>query len=286
METAHANPLTSTASVSLSSRPRGASRVADREAVVGTVTAGETTTRLQVPADVRLRLVSDVVPGLHFEPARIDPAIEAIRRALNVVIAFVALVLLAPVLLAVAIAVRVSSPGPILYTQVRVGHDRRGRRAGPADDRRRVDHGGRLFTIYKFRSMRADAEADGEAVWARRNDDRVTPVGRVLRRSRLDELPQLFNVLKGDMNIVGPRPERPSIFAQLRADIAEYPLRQLARPGITGWAQINHTYDTCVDDVRTKVRYDLEYLERQGIWTDMMIMAKTVPVMLLSIGGW
>ena len=302
METAHANPLTSTAAVSLSSRPRAAARsasaqgatsdaaaplrVADREAVVGTVTAGETTTRLQVPADVRLRLVSDVVPTYAFEPARIDPAVEAVRRALNVVIALVALVVLAPVMLAVALAVKLTSPGPVFYTQVRVGQDRRGRRPGAADDRRKVDHGGRLFTIYKFRSMRADAEANGEAVWARQDDDRVTPVGRVLRRTRLDELPQLFNVLKGDMNIVGPRPERPSIFAQLRADIAEYPLRQLARPGITGWAQINHTYDTCVDDVRTKVRYDLEYLQRQGIWTDVMIMAKTVPVMMFKKGGW
>ena len=302
METAHANPLTTTATVSLSSRPRGTARamapttatadaaagprLADREAVVGTVTAGETTTRQQVPADVRLRLVTDVSPAFHFEPAQVSPAVEAVRRALNVVIAFVALVVLAPVMLAVAIAVRVSSPGPVFYTQVRVGQDRRGRRPGPADDRRQVDHGGKLFTIYKFRSMRTDAEANGEAVWARQDDDRVTPVGRVLRRSRLDELPQLFNVLKGDMNIVGPRPERPSIFAQLRADIAEYPLRQLARPGITGWAQINHTYDTCVDDVRTKVRYDLEYLQRQGIWTDVVIMAKTVPVMMFKKGGW
>ena len=302
METAHAKPLTSTAPGSLPPRARGAARpatapggasdaaaslrVADREAVVGTVAPGETTTRLQVPADVRLRLVSDVEPAPDFEPAPIHPAVEAIRRALNVAIATVALVLLAPVLLAVAIAVKVSSPGPVFYTQVRVGQDRRGGRRGAADDRRRVDHGGQLFTIYKFRSMRTDAEANGEAVWARRDDDRVTPVGRVLRRTRLDELPQLFNVLKGDMNIVGPRPERPSIFAQLRADIAEYPLRQLARPGITGWAQINHTYDTCIDDVRTKVRYDLEYLQRQGIWTDVVIMAKTVPVMMFKKSGW
>ncbi len=286
METAQANPLTTTATVPLAPRPRGTSRAADREAVIGTVTAGETTTRLQVPADVRLRLVTDAPPAHDFEPARIHPAVETIRRALNVALALAALVVLAPVMLAVAIAVKLSSPGPVFYTQVRVGQDRRSRRARATDDRRTVDHGGRLFTIYKFRSMRTDAEANGEAVWARRDDDRVTPVGRVLRRTRLDELPQFFNVLKGDMNIVGPRPERPSIFAQLRADIAEYPLRQLARPGITGWAQINHTYDTCVDDVRTKVRYDLEYLQRQGIWTDVVIMARTVPVMIFKKSGW
>jgi lipopolysaccharide/colanic/teichoic acid biosynthesis glycosyltransferase len=134
--------------------------------------------------------------------------------------------------------------------------------------------------------MHVDAEADGNAVWAKPNDDRCTPIGRLLRSSRLDELPQLFNVLRGDMNIVGPRPERPCIFARLREDIAEYPLRQLARPGITGWAQINHTYDTSVEDVRVKVRYDLEYLQRQGLWTDMMIMVRTVPVMLFRKSGW
>jgi lipopolysaccharide/colanic/teichoic acid biosynthesis glycosyltransferase len=134
--------------------------------------------------------------------------------------------------------------------------------------------------------MRVDAEPDGRAVWARADDERVTPLGRVLRRSRLDELPQLFNVLRGEMNIVGPRPERPCIFARLRNDIEEYPLRQLAKPGITGWAQINQTYDTCVDDVRTKVHYDLEYLQRQSLVEDLKIMAMTVPVMIFRKGGW
>ena len=303
MEMAHAEPLTP-ATATLPSRTRAgrrpaassgstptadaaaAPRLVDREAVIGTVSAGETTTRLQVPADVRLRLVTTPASAVEFAPAQVHPATEAIRRALNVTIALVALVVLAPVLLLVALAVKLSSPGPVFYTQTRVGQDRRQRRPVATDDRRQVDHGGQLFTIYKFRSMRSDAEADGQAVWARQDDDRVTSVGRVLRRTRLDELPQLFNVLKGDMNIVGPRPERPCIFARLRTDIAEYPLRQLARPGITGWAQINHTYDTCVDDVRTKVRYDLEYLQRQGIWTDVVIMAKTVPVMMFKKSGW
>jgi lipopolysaccharide/colanic/teichoic acid biosynthesis glycosyltransferase len=211
---------------------------------------------------------------------------EWTSRAVNFTVALVALVLLAPVLLVVALLVRLTSPGPILYTQVRVGQDRRGLRGRSSDERRRTDHGGRLFTIYKFRSMRVDAEADGQAVWARANDDRVTPIGRMLRRTRLDELPQLWNVLMGDMNIVGPRPERPVIFAKLRADIAEYPLRQLAKPGITGWAQVNHTYDTCVDDVRIKVRYDLEYLQRQSVVEDLKIMAMTVPVMIFRKSGW
>jgi lipopolysaccharide/colanic/teichoic acid biosynthesis glycosyltransferase len=107
-----------------------------------------------------------------------------------------------------------------------------------------------------------------------------------MRKLRLDELPQFFNVINGDMNVVGPRPERPSLFSRLSCDIAEYRLRQRTRPGITGWAQINQCYDTTLDDVRRKVRYDLEYLQRQCLREDLRIMAKTVPVMLLGRGGW
>jgi lipopolysaccharide/colanic/teichoic acid biosynthesis glycosyltransferase len=123
-------------------------------------------------------------------------------------------------------------------------------------------------------------------VWASKTDARVTPVGGLMRKLRIDELPQLFNVLNGDMNIVGPRPERPSIFSRLRVDIVDYSLRQRAKPGITGWAQINQSYDTSLDDVRRKVKYDLEYLQRQGVGEDLMIMAKTVPVMIFRKGGW
>jgi lipopolysaccharide/colanic/teichoic acid biosynthesis glycosyltransferase len=138
--------------------------------------------------------------------------------------------------------------------------------------------------IYKFRSMYVNAEAGKGAVWATQGDPRVTPIGRFMRKCRLDELPQLINVLVGDMNIVGPRPERPVIFSRLCRDIEEYPLRQRAKPGITGWAQINHSYDASVDDVREKVRYDLEYLERQGVREDLRIMARTVPVVILGRG--
>jgi lipopolysaccharide/colanic/teichoic acid biosynthesis glycosyltransferase len=140
--------------------------------------------------------------------------------------------------------------------------------------------------IYKFRTMRVGAETRHGAVWATKGDARVTSVGGLMRKLRLDELPQLFNVLIGDMNIVGPRPERPSIFSRLRVDIDDYPLRQRTRPGITGWAQINQSYDTSFDDVRRKVRYDLEYLQRQGVREDLKIMAKTVPVILFRKGGW
>jgi lipopolysaccharide/colanic/teichoic acid biosynthesis glycosyltransferase len=134
--------------------------------------------------------------------------------------------------------------------------------------------------------MFVDAETKTGAVWATKGDPRITPIGQFLRKCRIDELPQLINVIRGEMNIVGPRPERPSIFARLREDIAEYPLRQRAKPGITGWAQINQSYDSCLDDVRSKVRYDLEYLERQSIAEDLRIMVKTVPVMLFRKGGW
>ncbi len=211
---------------------------------------------------------------------------EALNRAVNVLIAAIALIVLLPVMVVIALAIKLTSRGPVVYTQTRVGLDRRRSRVDALYDRRKEDAGGRIFTIYKFRSMYHDAEQHCGAVWATKCDPRVTPVGRFLRRTRLDELPQLVNVIKGDMNIVGPRPERPSIFARLREDISEYPLRQRARPGITGWAQINHTYDSSIEDVRTKVRYDLEYLQRQCLAEDLKIMVKTVPVMLFKKGGW
>ena len=143
----------------------------------------------------------------------------------------------------IAVLIRLTSRGSVFYLQERVGLDRRLPGPGPHNHRRTRDLGGRPFTIYKFRTMRVDAEQLSGAVWAQQQDPRVTPVGRVLRQYRLDELPQLWNVLRGEMNIVGPRPERPTIFAELRSHIAEYPLRQRAKPGITGLAQINHHYD-------------------------------------------
>jgi lipopolysaccharide/colanic/teichoic acid biosynthesis glycosyltransferase len=255
-----------------------------------------------------------------------------LNRAVNFTLAFVALLVLAPLLLLIAFAVKMTSRGPIIYRQTRVGYDRRrsggdrrgigerralravpagprahaddpsdsdrtfverraqgrtrdrranGRRAG---DRRAVDVGGKAFTMYKFRTMTVNAETNG-AVWATKNDARVTPIGGLLRGTRLDEIPQLVNVLKGDMNIVGPRPERPSIFMQLRKEIDRYHLRQRAKPGITGWAQINQNYDTSIDDVRRKVEYDLAYIERRSVVEDMRIMARTLPVMFFRKGA-
>lgn len=229
-------------------------------------------------ADTSLRLVEadEVFPRERSEMG---------ARVLNIVVSAVALVAMAPIMALVALAVRLTSKGPVLYSQVRVGVDRRFR-STRLYDRRGYDHGGRLFKMYKFRTMRVDAEADGKAVWAQKSDPRVTPIGRMMRATRLDELPQLYNVLRGDMNIVGPRPERPTIFAQLREDIPQYAQRQRVKPGITGWAQINQSYDSCIDDVKSKVRYDLEYVSRQSLIEDVRIMSMTLPVMIFRKGGW
>lgn len=215
---------------------------------------------------------------------------ERLIHGLNVVVACLGLVITAPLWLLIAAAIKLTSRGPVLYTQTRVGRDhrtvtdRRGATRGAG--RRGGDAGGRPFTIVKFRTMRVDAEQHGRAVWAAADDDRVTPVGRFLRSCRLDELPQLINVMRGDMNIVGPRPERPSLFAELREQVPGYQRRQRVRPGITGHAQVHLQYDTSVDDVKRKVAHDLDYIARRSVWEDIKIMLKTIPVMLFRKGGW
>ncbi len=209
---------------------------------------------------------------------------EVLSRAVNLTIGLLAVVLLAPLLVLIALAVKLTSSGPIFYSQVRVGVDRRYLQKSTYD-RRGYDHGGNPFMMFKFRTMQVNAEADGRAIWAARGDPRVTFVGNILRRTRLDELPQLLNVIMGDMNIVGPRPERPTIFADMRQTIPQYPMRQRVKPGITGWAQINHAYDTCIDDVRKKVEFDLEYMKKQSLAYDLRIMTMTLPVMIFRKGS-
>lgn len=228
------------------------------------------------------------VPTLTRDAASAAPAEhphyrEGARRALNVAVAAIGLVVAAPIMLGVAIVVKLASRGPVFYRQQRVGLDLRTSNGG--NHRRRVDLGGRPFTIYKFRTMRAPRPGEQVQVWASHNDPRITPVGNFLRRSRLDELPQLFNVLKGDMNIVGPRPEQPEIFKNLRTEVVNYSARQQVRPGITGRAQITLHYDTCIDDVRKKVEADLEYIESQSLLEDLRIMALTAPVMVFRKGS-
>jgi lipopolysaccharide/colanic/teichoic acid biosynthesis glycosyltransferase len=244
-----------------------------------------------VDDDPRVYLRLDEPPPLELlAPA---PRSELAARVLNVTLALLLLVVTAPLMILVALAVKLTSRGPAIYTQIRVGLDRRAgrdrraaRRHGAPEGRRSDDYGGRPFRIYKFRSMRVDAEADGRPVWAKRVDPRVTPVGRVLRATRLDELPQLFNVLIGDMNLVGPRPERPTIVMELRRHIHAYQARHRVRPGLTGWAQVNRAYDETLDDVRQKVQYDLEYVRGQSVKQDLKILLRTIPVVLGRKGGW
>lgn len=219
-----------------------------------------------------------------FRPAARRATSQWARRWLNVVVASIGLLLAFPLMLVIALAVKLTSPGPVFYKQTRVGIDRR--QAGGGNWRRRVDFGGRLFTIYKFRTMHLSPDRQAQETWATPDDPRVTVVGRVLRKYRLDELPQLINVLRGDMNVVGPRPEQPRIFMSLREQVERYAVRQRVLPGITGWAQINQAYDQSVDDVRRKVHMDLEYMQRASALEDLRILARTLPVVISRKGAW
>jgi lipopolysaccharide/colanic/teichoic acid biosynthesis glycosyltransferase len=222
------------------------------------------------------------VSTAHDQPSSSNRA----HRAIDVGLATAALTLLSPLILIISIAIKLDSRGPVFYRQLRIGLDRRGRRSRDREDdpltlsRRTADLGGDPFTIYKFRTMHLDAEDDTGPVWATEEDVRVTRVGRSLRPYRLDEIPQFLNVLRGEMSIVGPRPERPSFVHVLRNELEEYPLRHRVPPGITGWAQVNQEPDQTLDDVRQKLEYDLEYLRRRSLSFDLRIMLQTVPVML------
>ncbi len=215
---------------------------------------------------------------------------EGMCRALNVLAAAISLLVFWPLMLVVAAVVKLSSHGPAFYSQPRVGLDRRGlldrRRLGSRgeDARRGLDYGGRIFTIYKFRSM-ASTDSDSPQVWAQEEDARITRAGKVLRQYRLDELPQLWNVLAGDMNLVGPRPEQPDIFVRLRDKLCHISGRQQVLPGITGLAQVTHHYDRSLEDVRTKADLDLEYIRNQSPLLDLEIMARTLPAVITKRGA-
>ncbi|MEH0667019.1 sugar transferase [Vibrio scophthalmi] len=198
------------------------------------------------------------------------------KRAFDVTVALIGLVLSAPIFVLVALAVKLTSPGPVLYKQLRVGQSSPDRMA--------------LFEIIKFRTMYQDAEKISGAVWATDNDPRITPVGRFLRKTRLDEIPQMLNVIKGEMSLIGPRPERPVFYQQLETAIPYFADRTYGvMPGITGLAQVNQGYDSCIDDVRRKVGFDHSYalsLSSVKSWLlmDMAIMTKTVSVMFNGRG--
>lgn len=206
---------------------------------------------------------------------------DRLRRVVNVMAAAILIVLTAPLMIVIALLVCLTSRGPAIYKQPRVGLDRRVTRAsGGLNPRRDRDWGGRIFTMYKFRTMYQQKEGESKQVWAAQDDPRITPLGRILRAFRLDELPQLFNVLLGDMNIVGPRPEQPEIFHDIREQLGYYRRRQRVLPGITGLAQVSLPYDSDLEDVRRKVNLDLEYLRTRSPGEDLRIMVKTMPVMV------
>jgi len=190
-----------------------------------------------------------------------------VKRVFDIVVSLLLLVLAAPVMLLAALMIVLEDGAPVFYRQERVGL------------------GGRLFKVTKFRSMRRDAERDGKPRWATANDDRVTRVGRFIRKVRIDELPQLFNVLKGDMSLVGPRPERPYFVDQLTRDIPFYAVRHCVKPGLTGWAQVRYQYGSSVDDAINKLQYDLYYVKNHTLFLDTVVLFETVRVVLTGDGA-
>ncbi len=190
-----------------------------------------------------------------------------VRRVLNFFVALAGLVISLPLLPFIVLAVKLDSPGSVVYRQQRVGR------------------GGVIFTCYKFRTMRVDAEADTGATWAADDDPRITRVGKFLRTTRLDEIPQLWCVLKGDMNFVGPRPERPEFVEWLSKEIPYYGVRHVVHPGITGWAQVNYKYGNTAEDAREKLQYDLFYIKNASVGLDFLIVFQTIKIVVLGRGA-
>ena len=203
-------------------------------------------------------------------------------------LALVTLLAVSPFLALVALAIKIDSPGgPVLFRQERVGLDWRRRTAGdaPGIDRRRTCGIGRPFRIYKFRTMIPNAERQTGPVWATERDPRITRLGHVLRKLRIDEIPQLINIVKGEMRLIGPRPERQHFVSRLVIEISDYAARQKVPPGITGLAQVKRHYDATLQDVRTKVKYDVYYVNNRSWILDLKIMIKTIEVMLWGRGS-
>jgi sugar transferase (PEP-CTERM system associated) len=205
---------------------------------------------------------------LLFSPGfRVSRFLLFYKRFTSIILSIVGLLLTAPLVPLVVLVIKLTSPGPVLYRQKRVGRD------------------GAVFNCYKVRTMRADAEADSGPTWSGDDDPRITAVGRLLRKSRIDEIPQLWNVLTGDMNLVGPRPERPEFVEWLNQEIPHYHLRHTVRPGITGWAQIRYKYGSSVEDAKEKLRYDLFYVKNMSPGLDLLIFLHTVKIILLGRGA-
>jgi exopolysaccharide biosynthesis polyprenyl glycosylphosphotransferase len=192
---------------------------------------------------------------------------QVLHRTLDIVASLALLLLTLPLVLVVALAIKLDSRGPVFYRQERVGRHHRS------------------FRILKFRSMTVDAEKPGTAVWAAVADTRVTRVGRLIRLTRIDEIPQAINILRGDMAFVGPRPERPVFVAQLTAAIPHYADRAAVRPGLTGWAQVKYSYGASIEDARTKLSYDLWYIQKRSLWLDLRIILATARVVVQQAGA-
>ncbi len=205
-------------------------------------------------------------PLIDINPQLMTEWERAAKRVIDVVVSFIMLILSAPVLIATSIAIKIDSRGPVIYKQERSGLN------------------GKVFKVYKFRSMYQDAEKRTGPIWSTKDDPRITRVGKFIRRVRIDELPQIWNVFKGEMSLVGPRPERPFFVEQLAKEIPYYKRRLRVRPGITGWAQVKHKYDENIEDVRTKLQFDLFYIENMSLKTDIKILFRTVFVVLFGKG--
>jgi exopolysaccharide biosynthesis polyprenyl glycosylphosphotransferase len=216
------------------------------------------------------QVVPELLPQswLHGTRALRQGALEQVlHRGLDILASLTLLVLTLPLLLVVALAIKLDSRGPIFYRQERVGQHHR------------------KFHILKFRSMTVDAEKPGAAVWAAVRDSRVTRVGRFIRLTRIDEIPQAINILRGEMAFVGPRPERPVFVEQLISAIPHYADRAAVRPGLTGWAQVKHPYGASIEEARDKLSYDLWYIRSRSLWLDLRIMLATVRVVLQQAGA-
>jgi len=189
------------------------------------------------------------------------------KRGIDITGSVSALIIFSPILLLTALWIKLTSKGPVFYTQTRVGKD------------------GQYFEIFKFRTMRVDAEKATGPVWASKNDVRLLPAGKFIRKAHIDEIPQFVNCLKGDMSIIGPRPERPIFVERFKEEIPDYTKRLNVKPGITGLAQVRHRYDETIDDVRKKIKYDLLYIKKMCLWTDVLILARTVRVVFTGEGA-
>ena len=219
---------------------------------------------------------------------------QIIKRSMDICGAMIGLTLSSILFLIVPILIKLDSPGPVFYVQKRIGLNRR-RKERRQDflkvkkerrnsDRRRINLYGKPFSLYKFRTMRDGAEKKSGPIWASPNDPRVTKVGKILRATNIDELPQLFNILKGDMSLVGPRPERPSFVSEFVKRIPDYSERLTVKPGLTGKAQVNCGSDYSFEDVKNKLKYDLDYVRDGSLTTDLGIIAKTFWMMFNGRG--